>query len=265
MARAGNKKSIKSSSSKKTKKTVEDVSKDMLFPSAKRSYRVGGDVRYTTDLSRFVRWPKYIRIQRQKKILQQRLKVPPTLNQFKNTLNKNEAADLFRLLDNYQPETKAEKKDRIKAMAVAKAEGKEVKKSDAKPVIKFGINHVVDLIESQKAKLVIIAADVDPIELVVYLPALCRKQGTPYMIVKSKAQLGKLVHMKNATAICLTKVEREHEHKLASLVDLATSKFNDNKAALKTWGGGVMGLKTTRRLEIRAKQLAIDAAKKAMY
>jgi large subunit ribosomal protein L7Ae len=259
------KKPVKSSSSKKSKKTVEDVSRDMLFPANKRNYRVGGDIRYAKDLSRFVRWPKYIRIQRQKKILQQRLKVPPSLNQFKNTLNKNEAADLFRLLDNYQPETKADKKERIKAMAVDKAEGKDVKKTDAKPVIKFGINHVVDLIETKKAKLVVIAADVDPIELVVYLPALCKMQGVPFMIVKSKAQLGRLVHLKNATAVCLTKVEREHEHKLASLCDLAQSKFNDNKDVLKKWGGGQMGLKTTRRLEIRAKQLAIDEAKKALY
>ena len=57
-----------------------------------------------------------------------------------------------------------------------------------------------------------------------YLPALCKMQGVPFMIVKSKAQLGRLVHMKNATAICLTKVEREHEHKLASLCDLANSQ-----------------------------------------
>jgi len=264
MARAGAKKPVKTTN-KTAKKSTADVSRDMLFPSNKRNYRVGGDIQHSADLSRFVRWPKYIRLQRQKKILQQRLKVPPTLNQFKNTLNKNEAADLFRLLDNYQPETKAEKKERIKAMALAKSKGEEVQKTDAKAVIKFGINHVVELIEAQKAKLVVIAADVDPIELVVYLPALCRMQGIPYMIVKSKAQLGKLVHMKNSTAICLTKVEREHEHKLASLCDLAKSKFNDNKEVLKKWGGGQMGLKTTRRLEIRAKQMAIDAAKKAMY
>lgn len=41
-----------------------------------------------------------------------------------------------------------------------------------------------------KAQLVVIAHDVDPIELVVWLPALCRKMEIPYAIVKGKARLG---------------------------------------------------------------------------
>lgn len=43
-----------------------------------------------TDLSRFVRWPRYIRIQRQKKILFQRLKIPPSVNVFRNPLDRAE-------------------------------------------------------------------------------------------------------------------------------------------------------------------------------
>ena len=44
-----------------------------------------------------------------------------------------------------------------------------------------------------KAQLVIIAHDVDPIELVVWLPALCRKMEIPYCIVKGKARLGAVI------------------------------------------------------------------------
>lgn len=40
-------------------------------------------------------------------------------------------------------------------------------------VVKYGLNHVTTLIENKKAKLVVIAHDVDPIELVVFLPTLC--------------------------------------------------------------------------------------------
>ena len=98
----------------------------------------------------------------------------------------------FRLLDRYKPETKAEKKVRLEGLAQAKVDGKAPAASKPKPVIKFGINHVVDLIEEKKAKLVVIAADVDPIELVVYLPALCRMQNVPYVIVKSKSRLGQV-------------------------------------------------------------------------
>ena len=45
-----------------------------------------------------MKWPRYVILQRQRKVLSQRLKVPPTVNQFKNTLEKNQAAELFRLL-----------------------------------------------------------------------------------------------------------------------------------------------------------------------
>ncbi len=51
-------------------------------------------------------------------------------------------------------------------------------------VVKFGLNHVTHLVETGKASLVVIAHDVDPIELVVWLPAVCRKMNVPYIIVK---------------------------------------------------------------------------------
>ena len=40
------------------------------------------------DIIRFVKWPKYIRLQRQKVVLQTRLKVPPAVNQFYSTLDR---------------------------------------------------------------------------------------------------------------------------------------------------------------------------------
>lgn len=46
-----------------------------------------------------------------------------------------------------------------------------------------------------KAQLVVIAHDVDPIELVVWLPALCRKMEIPYCIVKGKSRLGSVIFL----------------------------------------------------------------------
>ena len=57
-----------------------------------------------------MRWPKYVRIQRQRRVLNQRLKVPPALNRFTKTLDKNGATTLFKLLLKYRPEDKAAKK-----------------------------------------------------------------------------------------------------------------------------------------------------------
>merc|ERR1739849_31664 len=139
----------------------------------------------------FVRWPRYILLQRQKRILYQRLRVPPAVNQFTKTLTANQSKNLWRLLAKYSPESKKDKIVRLKATAENKAQGKEV--NTAKPnVLKFGLNHVTSLVESGEAKLVIIAHDVDPIELVLWLPSLCRNKGVPYVIVKDKARLGRV-------------------------------------------------------------------------
>jgi len=70
-----------------------------------------------------VKWPEYIRLQRQKVILSQRLKVPPAIAQFSHTLDKNTATELFKLLDKYRPEAKKEKKTRLTATATAAAGG----------------------------------------------------------------------------------------------------------------------------------------------
>lgn len=59
-----------------------------MFEKRTKNFGIGQTVQPKRDLSRFVKWPKYIRIQRQKSVLQKRLKVPPTINQFTQTLDK---------------------------------------------------------------------------------------------------------------------------------------------------------------------------------
>jgi large subunit ribosomal protein L7Ae len=144
-----------------------------------------------------VKWPEYVRLQRQRKVLNLRLKVPPAIAQFSNVLDRNTAAQCFKLLNKYRPETRAEKKERLTKEATAINEGKKKEDVSKKPyVVKYGLNHVVGLIENKKASLVLIPNDVDPIELVIFLPALCRKMGVPYAIIKGKARLGTVVHKK---------------------------------------------------------------------
>lgn len=156
-------------------------------------------VQPTHDVSRFVKWPRNVRLQRQKKILTQRLKSPPAINQFRAPLDSAEALPLFKLLSKYVPETAKEKKARLVAAAAAKKEGKEAVAGGKPMVIKYGLNHITYLVEQKKAKLVVIASDVDPIELVLWLPALCRKMDVPYVIVNNKGRLGALVHKKTVS------------------------------------------------------------------
>jgi large subunit ribosomal protein L7Ae len=91
-----------------------------LFEKRTRNFGIGQDIQPARDLSRFVRWPKYIRIQRQRAVLQKRLKVPPTINQFTQTLDKQTATQLFKVLEKYRPESAAMKKARLKARAEQK-------------------------------------------------------------------------------------------------------------------------------------------------
>jgi len=247
---------------KAVKAPVPKRKADPLFPPRPRQSGIGGAIRPRgLDLSRFVRWPKYVRIQRQRAVLYQRLKVPPSINAFTQALGKNEAATVFTLFNKYRPETAAAKKQRVKEAAAAKASGGAPPKRAAHQV-KFGLKHVTTLVEEKKAQLVLIANDVNPIELVLWLPALCRKMDVPFMIVKDKARLGALVHQKNATCIALAGVNKEDASQLELLQNLAREKYNNNPSLIRKWGGGIMGLKTQAKLDKRAKAMAAEEAKK---
>lgn len=128
----------------------------------------------------------------------------------------------------------------------------------------FGLNHITYLIENNKAQLVVIAHDVDPIELVVWLPALCRKMGVPYCIVKSKSRLGSVVHQKTATALCLTSVKNEDKLEFSKLVESVKANFNDRfDEARRSWGGGVMGVKSQARTRAQERMVARELAQRA--
>ncbi|KAG0256004.1 60S ribosomal protein L8B [Mortierella polycephala] len=235
------------------KKGPAKVTVNPLIEKTPKNFGIGQDIQPVKDLSRYVKWPEYVRLQRQRRILNQRLKVPPALNQFTQVLDKNTATQLFKLVNKYRPETRIEKKERLTAAAAAQVE-KCAKAETKKPfVVKYGINHITALIEAKKASLVVIADDVDPIEIVVWLPALCRKMGIPYVIVKGKARLGTVVHKKTATALAFTDVCAEDKAELASLISAIGSNYTEkNESARKAWGGGIMGFKSNMKTLKRA-------------
>jgi len=199
-----------------------------------------------------VRWPRYIKLQRQRRILVKRLKVPPVINQFNRTLDKHTARELFTLLERYSPETKSQKKKRLLGEAKKKPEDQKSDKSDgsSRPkVIKYGLNHVTALVEGGKAKLVIIAHDVDPIELVLWLPTLCKKKGIPYVIVKGKARLGKVVHKKTAAVLAVTSVDSKHDNDLQQFISKGKDNYLERYSdAMKLDGGALMGYKHKTKL-----------------
>jgi len=228
-----------------------------LYGKKERNFSIGNDILpRKRDLTRFVRWPKRIRIQRQKRILQERLKVPPAIAQFRRVLPKNNALQLFNLLHKYRPETKLQKKQRLTKLAEAKSKGESLDTVKRPLAVISGLNSVTSLIEHDRAKLVIIAHDVDPMELVLWLPTLCRKKDVPYVIVKGKSRLGQLIGKKTAAVIALPEPRKEDKAELANVVTIARERYNDNVEHRRQWGGGKLGPKSRARIEKQKRLIA---------
>ncbi|KAI9780777.1 MAG: 60S ribosomal protein L8B [Geoglossum umbratile] len=228
-----------------------------LIEKRPRNFGIGQDIQPGRNLSRMVKWPEYVRLQRQKKILNLRLKVPPAIAQFQNVLDRNLATQTLKLLNKYQPETKAAKKERLLKEATAVSEGKKKEDVSKKPyTVKYGLNHVVGLVENKKASLVLIPNDVDPIELVIFLPALCRKMGVPYAIIKGKARLGTVVQKKTAAVLAITEVRSEDKSELAKLISAIKEGYSEKyEESKRHWGGGIMGAKAQARSEKKRKAM----------
>ena len=196
-------KKVKKEAPQKEKEKLK-ISKHPLSQPAPKNFNFGNDVRPRIVKSRFVKFPRYVQLQRQKRILMKRLKCPPALAQFFEPLDKDNCKKVFKVLEAYVPETKKQKKERLQN-AAKEEKGKKDKKDGKKPIsVKCGLNHVTYLVEQKRAKLVLIAADVDPIETVVFLPSLCKTMDVPYAIVPSKAKLGQLANKKTCTCLALT-------------------------------------------------------------
>src|SRR5512139_294148 len=56
--------------------------------------------------------------------------------------------------------------------------------------VRKGTNEATKAVERAQAKLVVIAEDVDPPEVIAHLPILCDERKIPYVFVPSKEKLG---------------------------------------------------------------------------
>ncbi|XP_068936917.1 large ribosomal subunit protein eL8-like [Petaurus breviceps papuanus] len=231
-----------------------------LFKKHPKNFGVGQDIQPKRDLTRFVKWPWYIRLQRQKSMLYTCLKVLPAINQFTQALDHQTATQLLKLAHKYRPETKQDKKQRLLAWAEQKAAGKGDVPTKRPPVLRAGVNTVTTLVENKKAQVVVIAHDVDSIELVVFLSDLCQKMGIPYCIIKGKARLGHLIHRKTCTSIAFTQVNLEDKGALAKLVEAIKTNYNNRYHEICChWGGNVLGPKSVAHIakleKAKAKEL----------
>ena len=71
--------------------------------------------------------------------------------------------------------------------------------------VRKGTNETTKAVERGQAKLVVIAEDVDPPEVVAHLPLLCEERKIPYVFVPNKGKLGTSAGIDvPAAAACIT-------------------------------------------------------------
>ncbi|KAL7713387.1 H/ACA ribonucleoprotein complex subunit 2 [Entamoeba marina] len=66
-----------------------------------------------------------------------------------------------------------------------------VQQAAQKGLVKKGANEATKALNRGKAEVVIMAADTEPVEIILHLPILCEDKNVPYVFVGSKAALGR--------------------------------------------------------------------------
>lgn len=106
----------------------------------------------------------------------------------------------------------------LEAIRVASSSGK----------VKKGTNEATKAVERGTSKLIVIAEDVDPPEVVAHLPILCDEQGAAYAFVPSKAELGKAlgIDITSAAAAIVDAGDAQHivDEVVASIAKLKGGK-----------------------------------------
>jgi len=110
---------------------------------------------------------------------------------------------------------------RIKMAEVSKEnqekayEAVEIAKKTGK--LKKGVNEVTKCVEKGQAKLVVIADDVNPKEILMHLPLLCEEKKIPCISVGSKEELGVAAGLGLATSTVAIIQEGESRHLIKEL------------------------------------------------
>ncbi len=90
----------------------------------------------------------------------------------------------------------------LEALRVASTSGK----------VKKGTNEATKAIERGSSKLIVIAEDVEPPEVVAHLPILCEEQGAAFVFVPTKQELGNSlgIEITSAAAAILDAGDAQH-------------------------------------------------------
>ena len=91
------------------------------------------------------------------------------------------------------------------------------KKAMKDKLVKRGVKETVKAVRKGEKGLVIIAADISPIDVLSHLPILCEDKGVPYMYVKSRAEIGEACKTKRPTScVMISKPDKKHTNTVES-------------------------------------------------
>lgn len=197
-------------------KKQQDIYQNIEYIPKNRKIQGGQKMNMLNDCSRYVRWPKFINIQRQRRIFGNKIKLPGPLQIFSSSLDKNMTRQMFTLLKKYckKPVKKNSKNENLDI------------NTNNKFNLVHGTNSVCKFITKNEIFFVVIAQDVNPIECIVWLPSFCIKNEIPYCIVKGKSKLGELVGRKKVSCIALKADSSIENDELKKMRDCFYSNFN---------------------------------------
>lgn len=69
--------------------------------------------------------------------------------------------------------------------------------------LKKGANEATKALNRGLAELVVMAADTEPLEILLHLPLLCEDKNVPYVYIKSKAALGRACGVSRPVIACV--------------------------------------------------------------
>ncbi|MEM5811174.1 MAG: 50S ribosomal protein L7Ae [Candidatus Aenigmatarchaeota archaeon] len=97
----------------------------------------------------------------------------------------------------------------LRVIEIARVKGK----------IRKGVNETTRSVERGEAKFVAIAEDVEPEEIVMHLPILCKEKGVPFGYVKNKNSLGASAGLNVAASSIAIIDEGDAKEELKSLIE----------------------------------------------
>ena len=115
--------------------------------------------------------------------------------------------EVRKMADTY--ELSADKADKaLEVVEIARNSGK----------LRKGMNETTKVVERGQAKLVLIAGDINPPEIVMHLPALCNEKKIPFIKISTKQELGSAAGLDIPTSAIAVLDEGNAKNQLKDLV-----------------------------------------------